>query len=128
MAVHKWLHFSLFLLYFPTFPQCSFITLQTEKMLLRNWFKSKYLHQGYKPKIWVSCEECVYCYIAISQWVIKYLSDFPLCLGPLYSRVIILHKDIYIGWNLASNVWFWIVLEIAVAKFSSATQLCLTLC
>ena len=97
-------------------------------MLLRNWFKSKYLCQGYKPKIWVSCEEVVYCCIAISQWIIKYLLDFPLCMGPLYSRVIILHKDIYIGWNLASNVWFRIVLELAVAKFSSVAQSRLTLC
>lgn len=36
-------------------------------------------------------------YVAISRWLIKDLSDFPLCMEPLCSRALILHKDVFVG-------------------------------
>lgn len=72
--------FLYFFMYFPIFHSSRLLHLDIEKKLLRNSFKSKCLGEGYKPKLWVSSEEVDYCCLVISQWIIKDLSDFSLCM------------------------------------------------
>lgn len=47
----------LFLFFFLIFHNGSLLLLDSEKNVIKNVSKSKYLCQGYKPKIWVFSKE-----------------------------------------------------------------------